>query len=247
MTDKLKNTKRKESNAFGKRAKNIEVKKGRTAKVYTMNIERKKLLKQRREKTLLNAKGRKLAEEYFLTALKASQKTHRALKNTQKRKKSDNGSINDENTNITMIADNINNLEIVANNEVNAITNAEDTDIEPTDTDNINNAETEIDKSEDIVMSDGNDDKPAVSDKDSPHATSGDDNAENSEPGENSTEDVPSPLIYVRKINDPTKVKTSTRRRPIRVAPLKSPMGNPHVDRDTTGKAKSHAFDPTNM
>ena len=72
-----------------------------------MNIERKRLLKQRREKTLQNAKGKRLAEEYFLTALKAIRKIHRALKNTQKRKKNDNGSINDENTNITMIADNI--------------------------------------------------------------------------------------------------------------------------------------------
>ena len=225
----------------------MTVKMGRTAKIYTVNIERKRLLKQRREKTLLNAKGRKLAEEYFLTALKASCKTHRALKTTQKRKKSDNGLINDENTNITMIADNINNLEIVANNEVNATTNAEDTDIEPIDTDNINNAETEIDKSEDIVMSDNNDDNPAMSDKDSPHTTSGDDNAENSEPGENSTEDAPSPLIYGRKMNDPTKVKTSKRHRPVRVAPLESPMGNPHVDEDTTGKAKSHAFDPTDV
>ena len=79
MTDKLKNTNRK-SNALGKRAKNTKVKKGRTAKIYAMNIERKRLLKQRREKTLLNAKGRKPAEEYFLTALKASHKTHRALK-----------------------------------------------------------------------------------------------------------------------------------------------------------------------
>ena len=149
--------------------------------------------------------------------------------------------------NITMIADNINNLEIVANNEVNATTNAEDTDIEPMDTDNINNAETEIDKSEDIVISDDNDDNPAMSDKDSPHTTSGDDNAENSEPGEDSTEDVPSPLIYGRKTNDPTKVKTSKRHRPIRVTPLKSQTGNPHVDKDTTGKAESHVFDPTDV
>ena len=146
MADKLKNTNRKKSNALGKRAKNIEVKKGRTAKVYTMNIERKRILKQR-EKTLLNAKGRKPAEEYFLTALEASCKTHRALKNTQKRKKSDNGSSNGENTNTIMIADNINNLEIVANNVVNATTNAKGTDTEPIDTDNINNAETETDKS----------------------------------------------------------------------------------------------------
>ena len=64
MADKLKKTNRKKSNALGKRAKNIEVKKGRTAKIYTMNIERKRILKQRREKTLLNAKDRKLAEEY---------------------------------------------------------------------------------------------------------------------------------------------------------------------------------------
>ena len=48
-------------------------------------------------------------------------------------------------------------------------------------------------------------------------------------------------------MNDPTKVKTSERCRPIRVTPLESPMGNPHVDKDTAGKAKSHAFDPTNV
>ena len=126
--------------------KNINTarKKGRTAKIYTKNIERKRLLKQRREKTLQNAKGKRLAEEYFLIALKAIHKIHRVLRNTQKRKKSDNGLINDENTNIAMIADNINNLKIVANNEVNATTNAKDTDIEPADTDNINTAETEI-------------------------------------------------------------------------------------------------------
>ena len=47
-----------------------------------MNIERKRLLKQRREKTLQNVKGKRPAKEYFLTALKASHKIHRALKNT---------------------------------------------------------------------------------------------------------------------------------------------------------------------
>ena len=145
------------------------------------------------------------------------------------------------------IANNINNLEIGANNEVKATTNTEDTDNEPVDTDNINNAELEIDKSEDIVMSDDNDYNPAMSDKDSPHTTSGDENVVNSEPGKNSTEDVPSPLIYGSKMNDPTKVKTSKRHRPVRVTPLESPMGNPHVDKDTVGKAKSYAFNPTNV
>ena len=105
-----------------------------------MNIERKRLLKQRRENTLQNAKGKRLAEECFLTALKASRTTYKALKSKQKKKKNDNASINDENTNITMIANNINNLEIVTNNNVNAITNAKNADIEPMDTDNINTA-----------------------------------------------------------------------------------------------------------
>ena len=78
-TDELKKCNRKNINTVRKRAENIEVKKGRTAKIYTMNIVRKRLLKQRREKTLQNAKCKRLAEEYFLTALKASCKIHRAL------------------------------------------------------------------------------------------------------------------------------------------------------------------------
>ena len=47
-TDELKKSNRKNINTARK--------KGRTAKIYTMNIERKRLLKQRREKTLQNAK-----------------------------------------------------------------------------------------------------------------------------------------------------------------------------------------------
>ena len=89
-----------------------------------MNIERKRLLKQRRERTLQNAKGQGPVEEYFLTALKASHKSYKASKNSHKRKKDNNGLINDENTNIAMTVYNINNLEIVENHEVNATTNA---------------------------------------------------------------------------------------------------------------------------
>ena len=77
-TDELKKSNRKNIN----KAKKM----GRTAKIYTMNIERKRLLKQRRERTLQNAKGKGLAEEYFLTALKASHKRYKALKNSHKRK-----------------------------------------------------------------------------------------------------------------------------------------------------------------
>ena len=96
-------------------------------------------------------------------------------------------------------------------------------------------------------MSDNNDDNPAMSDNDSPHTIPGNDNAEDSELDENSTEDVPSPLIYGRKTNNPTKVKTSKRHRPVKVRPLESPMGNPHVDKDTTGKPNTYVFDPTNV
>ena len=212
-----------------------------------MNIERKRILKQRREKTLQNAKDRKLAEKYFLTTLKASHKAHMALKYTQKGRKSNNGLINGENMITTMVADNIDNLEIVADDVVNAMTNAEGINTESIDTDNINNAEIEIDNSEGIAMSDDNDDNPAMSDKDSPHTTSGNDNAENSKPSENRTDDVPSPLTYGKKMTDPTKVKTSKRCRPVRVIPLESPMGSPHMDKDTTGKTKGHAFDPTDV
>ena len=113
-----------------------------------MNIERKRLLKQRRENTLQNAKGKRPAEEYFLTALKASRKTYKALKSKQKRKKNDNGLINNANMNIAMIVNNINNLEIVTNDDVNTITNAENVDIEPTDKDNVNTADTENDKAD---------------------------------------------------------------------------------------------------
>ena len=175
--------------------KNINTarKKGRTAKIYTMNIERKRLLKQRRENTLQNTKGKRPAEEYFLTALKASHKTYKALKSEQKKKKNDNGSIDDENMNITTIANNINNLEIVTNNDATSITNAKNVDIEPADTDNINtadiendNADLDNDKPKDTIMSDHNDDNSAMSENDSAQTTPGD-NAEDSDLGENST------------------------------------------------------------
>ena len=188
-----------------------------------------------------------MAKEYFLTASKASCKANRASKDTQDGRKSNNGLINDDNTNTITPVDNINNLEIVADNVANAATNAESIDTESTNVDNINNAEIANDKSEDIVMSNDNDDNPAMSDKDSPHAASGNDNAENGAPGETSTEDVPSPLVYGRKTTDPSKVKTSRKCRPVRVKPFESSMGGPPADKKATDKAKGHAFDPTDM
>ena len=86
------------------------------------------------------------------------------MKSPHKRKKDNNGLINGENTNIAMTVYNINNLEIVENNEVNATTNAENADTESADIDNIKTAEAEIDKNDDIAMSNSNDDNP-MSDK----------------------------------------------------------------------------------
>ena len=238
-TDELKKSNRKNINTAKK--------KGRTAKIYTMNIERKKLLKQRRERTLQNAKDKGPVEEYFLTALKASHKSYKALKNSHKRKKDNNGLINDDNTNITTMVYNINNLEVVENNEANATANAKNADTESTDIDNINMAEAEIDKNDDIAMSNNNDDNPIMSDQESPLESPADDNIENDEVGENSTEEVPSPLIYGRKTDDPTKVKSSKKHRPVKVTPLESPMGNPHVDKDATGTPNAYVFDPNDV
>ena len=56
-----------------------------------------------------------------------------------------------------------------------------------------------------------------------------------------------SPLIYGRKTNDPTKVKSSKRHRPVKVTPLESPTGNPHVDKDATSKPNTYVFDSTDV
>ena len=141
----------------------------------------------------------------------------------------------------------INNLEIVENHEFNVITNTENADTESADIDNINTAEAEIDKNEDIAMSDNNDDNPIMSNKESPLKSPADDNIENDEVDENSTEVIPSFLIYGRKTDDPTKVKSSKRHRPVKVTPLESPMGNPHVDKDTTGTPNTYVFDPNDV
>ena len=60
--DKVRMIYRKDINEQRKRAKIVKSKKGRTAKIYAINIERKRLLKQRREKVLQNAKDRKLGK-----------------------------------------------------------------------------------------------------------------------------------------------------------------------------------------
>ena len=60
--DKARTIYRKDTNEQRKRAKIVKTKKGRTTKVYVINIERKRILKLKREKVLQNAKDRKLGK-----------------------------------------------------------------------------------------------------------------------------------------------------------------------------------------
>ena len=82
---------------------------------------------------------------------------------------------------------------------MNATTNAENADTESMNIDNINMAETEIDNNDDVAKSNNNDNNLIMSDKESPLESPAKDNIENDEVGENSREEVPSPLIYGRK------------------------------------------------
>ena len=70
--DKARKIYRQDINEQRKRAKIVKSKKGRTTKIYAINIERKRLLKQRREKVLQNTKYRKLTKGNPLVALQAN-------------------------------------------------------------------------------------------------------------------------------------------------------------------------------
>ena len=115
----------------------------------------------------------------------------------------------------------------------------------------INMAEIEIDNNDDVAKGNNNDDNLIMSDKESPLESPAKDNAENDEEGENSTEEVPSSLIYGRETNDPTKVKSSKRHRPVKVTPIESPMGNPQKDKDkdkeATDTLNTYVFDPNDV
>ena len=167
--EKVKKTYRKGTKALRKRAKTVKTKKDRTTKMYTINIERKKLLKQRREKALQNAKARKLAKENFLTASKAGHKADRASNDTQSRAHSNDELINGVNTDTITQVGNIDNIEIVAENVTNTTTNA----------DNIVTVEIKNKKAEEVVMSDDNIDNATTNNNNTDDVALGDDNAEN--------------------------------------------------------------------
>ena len=72
--------------------------KGRTTKVYVINTERKTILKQRREKALQNAKDRKIGQVNAQTALQASTRATKALKDTQDIEMTNNATTSEDST-----------------------------------------------------------------------------------------------------------------------------------------------------
>ena len=207
--DKVKKTYRKDTNEQRKRANIVKTKKGRTTKIYAINIERKRLLKQRREKALQNAKDRKLAKGNPLVALKADRRANRASNYSQSSTNMNNELIDGSDTDTVIGVENTDNTAIAAENMDNDAINAENTDNAAINADNTSNAATDNEKSDDAAMSNDNTDNIVMSNNNTDNATTGNSNTENATTGEINTIEVPPPLCYGRKTKDPSKVKTS--------------------------------------
>ena len=80
------------------RYQTVKSNKGRTTKVYVINTERKRILKQRREKALQNAKDRKTEKANTQTALQASTRATKASKDIQDIKMTDNATTGEDST-----------------------------------------------------------------------------------------------------------------------------------------------------
>ena len=121
---------RKDTNEQRKRAKIVKTKEGRTTKVYAINIERNRILKQR-EKVLQSTKDRKLGNANTPVALLASIRANRASKDTQNIIMTDNA---------VTAYDNTDNAVIGHDNIDNATTDGDNTDDATTDDDSMDNA-----------------------------------------------------------------------------------------------------------
>ena len=134
--DKVKKTYRKDTNDHRKRAKIVKTKKGRTTKIYAINIE-KRLLKQRREKALQNAKDRKVAKGNPLAALKADRRGNKASNDSQSSTNTNDELIDGSNTDTIISVGNTDNTAINAENVDNDAINLENTDNAAINADNI--------------------------------------------------------------------------------------------------------------
>ena len=97
-TDKARKIYGKDTNEQRKWAKIVKSNKGRTTRVHAIKTERKRLLKQRREKALRNAEDRKIGKANAPIALQASTRANRASKDTQDIKMTDNAATGEDNT-----------------------------------------------------------------------------------------------------------------------------------------------------
>ena len=227
--DKARKIYRKDTNEQRKRAKIVKSKKGRTTKIYAINIERKRLLKQRREKVLQNAKDRKLAKGNPLIVLQANQRANSASNDTQSITNTKDEIIDDTNTDAIIGAENTDNAAIDVDNTDNAAIDAENTDNAAIDADNTDSAATDgKKKTDDAAMSDNNSDNIAT----------GDSNTGNTTMAETSTVHVPLPPWYGGKTKDPSKTKTSTKHMPAIVEPS---AGDPLPNDFATAKARSYS------
>ena len=211
----------------GKRAKIVKSKKGRTTKVYATNIERKRLLKQRREKVLQNAKDRKLVKVNAPVTLKASIRANTASKDTQDITMADNATTVTDNTdNAAIDAENIDDAATSDHNTDNATTDGENTDDAATSNNNIDNAAIDRDNTDD--------------------ATRGHDNTDNAVIGKASTVHIPWPPYYGGKAKDPSQIKTSSKHNNT-TAIAKPSIDDPILDGHDTVRASSHTIDLSNV
>ena len=88
----------KDTNEQRKMIKIVKSNKGRTTRVHAINTERKRLLKQRREKALQNAKDRKIGKVNAQIALQASTRANKASKDTQDIEMTDNAATGKDST-----------------------------------------------------------------------------------------------------------------------------------------------------
>ena len=88
----------KDTNEERNMVKIVKSNKGRSTKVYVINTERKRILKQRREKALQNAKDRKIGKANAQIALQASTRTTKASKDMQDINMTDNATTGEDST-----------------------------------------------------------------------------------------------------------------------------------------------------
>ena len=242
--DKARKIYRKDINEQSKRVKIVKFRKGRTTKIYAINIERKRLLKQRKEKVLQNAKDRKLAKGNPLVALQASLMTNSASNDTQSITNTDDEVIGDTNTDVVISIENTANAAIDADNTDNAAIDADNTDNAATDADNTDNAAIDADNTGNAATDSKKTDDAARSNNNTDNVTTDNGNIDNPTTGKTSTVHVPLPPCYGGKAKDQGKIKTFIKYMPAIAEPS---TGDPLPDDYTIAKASGHTVDLTDV